>query len=395
MEYAQAATYLIAIALLRLRCLGLDTPARLPDGLPLHTLSAARPWLDTLERTSCRSWGQLRALPRGGVARRLRAPAGRAGHGLGPAPELCDWLTLPEVFDVGTELPALATTAPELLWTAQRLLTQLQAWLRARERGALALELQWALDLKRLDGVALPSHQQLLVRTARPAQDMAHLRRLVAEQLARVSLAAPANHLRLRLIDSAPWRGSSQSFLPEDNRPGERLHELVERLSARLGPHSVRVPLALTDRPARRQQLWVAARDAAAPPAPAGASAADALYPTWLLPEPLALTVRQHVPRVRRAAAPPGAAVPGGNRLVGKRRSGAARLLHCPQPAGRAGVGVPRAARPGCGPGGGIPLAPAGPVCLSRTSSPCPGWTTASHRRGWARNPTACRATQS
>jgi protein ImuB len=297
-EYAQAATYLIAIALLRLRCLGLDAPARLPDGLPLHTLSAARPWLDTLERTGCRSWGQLRALPRGGVARRFGAPLLDAlDMAWGQRPELCDWLTLPEVFDVGTELPALATTAPELLWTAQRLLTQLQAWLRARERGALALELQWALDLKRLDGVALPSHQQLLVRTARPAQDMAHLRRLVAEQLARVSLAAPANHLRLRLVDSAPWRGSSHSFLPEDNRPGERLHELVERLSARLGPHSVRVPLALPDHRPERQQLWVAARDAAAPPAPAGGSAADALYPTWLLPEPLALPVRQHVPQ--------------------------------------------------------------------------------------------------
>jgi protein ImuB len=137
----------------------------------------------------------------------------------GERPEVCPWLTLPEVFDVRLELPALATRRPELMWTAQRLLVQLQAWLRARERGVLALELQWALDLKRLDGVALPSHQQLVVRTAQPAQDMAHLRRLVGEQLARVQpggprqppAPAPAGHAR-------PGRVPAGSFLPEDNR---------------------------------------------------------------------------------------------------------------------------------------------------------------------------------
>ena len=64
-------------------------------------------------------------------------------------------------------------------WSAQRLLSQLQVWLQARHRGVLALELEWTLDLRRLNGVKLPSHERLTVRTAQPTQDIAHLRRLV------------------------------------------------------------------------------------------------------------------------------------------------------------------------------------------------------------------------
>lgn len=294
--YAEGATHLVALALLRLQLCGEPAPRRLPDDLPLTTLTAALPWVDTLARTGCNTWGQLRALPRGGVARRFGAPLLDAlDMAYGQRPESCAWLALPEVFDMNLELPMLATSAPELLWTAQRLLTHLQAWLRARDRGVLALQLQWALDLKRLDGVALPSHQQIEVRTAQPAQDMAHLRRLVSEHLARTPLAAPANHLRLRVLDTAPWQSTSRSFLPEDNVPGEKLHQFIERLSIRLGAHNVVVPHARADhRPERRQQ-WRPARDGA--PKPLAQGEPDALQPPWLLPVPVRLDLRGDVPQ--------------------------------------------------------------------------------------------------
>ena len=106
------------------------------------------------------------------------------------------------------ELPALATTAPELMWSAQRLLGQFQVWLQARQRGLLAMEFEWTLDLKRLDGKPLPSHEQMVVRTAQPTQDMQHLRRLVSEQLDRARLSAPASYLRLRSLETVPWAGA-------------------------------------------------------------------------------------------------------------------------------------------------------------------------------------------
>jgi len=295
-QWAQARTALSALGLLRLQLRGESAPAHLPQDLPLHVLTAAREHVPTLERIGCRSWGDLRALPRAGVARRFGAPLLEAlDAAYGERPERYPWLQLPEEFDLKVELAALATTAPELMWAAQRLLTQLQVWLQARHRGVLALELEWTLDLRRLNGVRLPPHEQLTVRTAQPTQDIAHLRRLVAEHLSRSTLSAPANHLRLRSLETMPWGGASKSLLPEDNVEGERLHQLVERLSVRLGEGNVVVPQAQADHRPERMQRWKPAREEARrqdrDPLPC-----DAIYPPWLLPQPLRLEVRGEKP---------------------------------------------------------------------------------------------------
>lgn len=349
---AQAASSLLALALLRLKLRGLPVPEPLPDALPLDLLDAAEVALPALARSGCCTWGALRALPRAGVARRFGAPLLDAlDTAYGERPDSHAWLTLPEVFDAKLELPALATSAPELMWSAQRLLSQLQLWLQARQRGVLALEFEWTLDFKRLNGKSLPPHEQLQIRTAQPTQDTSHLRRLTAEQLARASLAAPASSLRLRSLDTQPWAGASRSFLPEDNLQGEKLHQLVERLSARLGDDQVLVPQACDDHRPERMQCWLPAREQvealqrtllplavqegaatrhrgakaakaektaaqgaaeglpALAPVQAAAPAdrakrnrgcsgrvADSLYPTWLLPEPLQLEVHRNTP---------------------------------------------------------------------------------------------------
>jgi protein ImuB len=196
------------------------------------------------------------------------------------------------------ELPSLATSAPELLWTAQRLLAQLQVWLQARNRGILALELEWTLDLRRLDGVELPPHERFPVRTAQPTQDVAHLRRLIGEHLARARLAAPANHLRLRSLETVPWGGASKSLLPDDDVEGEALHQLIERLSVRLGASNVLQPCVRADHRPECMQSWQEAQSAGAlrasklrQPVPA-----DAIYPPWLLPAPVRLPVRGEKP---------------------------------------------------------------------------------------------------
>jgi protein ImuB len=294
---AQGATSLIALARLRLFERNENRPNDVPAGLPLDTLTAARPHLDLLARLGCRTWGEVAALPRGGLTRRFGAALREAlDAAWGLRPESHSWLTLPDVFEQKLELPALAETAPELMWSANRLLTALQIWLRARQRGARALELQWTLDLKRFNGVNLPPHQQVTVRTAEPTQDMAHLRRLLSEKLALTTLAAPVSWLRLRTLETDPWAGASTSFLPEDNRKGDKLHEMVERLSVRLGPHQVLVPSAQADHRPERKQAWQPAlqKDKAPPDkvgkeAKAAASQPDALYPPWLLPQPLLL----------------------------------------------------------------------------------------------------------
>ena len=143
-------TALVAQARLRMAWAGRPCP---PQGgvesLPLHTLTALRPHVASLERMGCRTWGALRALPRAGVARRLGAGVLQVlDQALGDAPEAHAWLQLPEQFVLTTELPALAASADALLWSASRSLTALQAWLQARQQGVLALELAWRHDLR-------------------------------------------------------------------------------------------------------------------------------------------------------------------------------------------------------------------------------------------------------
>ena len=254
---AQAAIGIIALAMLRQRVQDQPVPAQRPAALPLATLSAARPHLALLSRLGLRTWGDVHALPRGPLVRRFGPELLRAlDIAWGLMPESYPWLTLPDRFDQSLELPARVEDAPALLWSANRLLASLQLWLRARQQGVLAFELEWTLDLKRLDGRALPPTQSLVIRTAEPAQRMEHLRRLLAERLARTPMLAPATWLRLRGIDTAPWGAESVSFLPEDQRTGDPLHVFIERVGARLGPASVQPPTLRDDHRPECMQGW-------------------------------------------------------------------------------------------------------------------------------------------
>ena len=292
-RWAVAPTSLVALALLRCKLRGITAPKPLPDALPLDLLTAAVPHAALLERTGTCTWGQLRALPRGGVSRRFGAALVDAlDAAFGDRPESHPWETLPEHFDLNAELATVAITAPELMLAAERLLSRLQLWLQARNRGVLAIDLEWTLDLRRLNGVQLPPKQRMEVRTAQPTQEMAHLRRLVNEHLGRAKLSAPANHLRLRSIDTVPWAGMTTSLLPQDRREGERLHQLIERLSVRLGADQVVVPVPHQDHRPECKQDWLPAREAK----PCAPGEPDALYPSWVLPQPLRLKMQGETP---------------------------------------------------------------------------------------------------
>ena len=324
-QKAQGANGLIALARLRLFARGHKPPVDVPAALPLGALTVAREHLDVLERMGCRTWGDVAALPRGGLSRRFGTALREAlDMAWGLRPEKHTWLTLPDLFDQKLELPALAENAHELMWSANRLLSALQIWLRARQRGVLALELEWTLDLRRFNGVNLPPYQSITVRTAEPTQDMAHLRKLMSERLALTKLGAPASWLRLRSLDTSPWAGASTSFLPEDNRKGDKLHELVERLSARLGAQQVQVPITHADHrpeamqdwgPALRRAPYPVRRKGSAHPrslakgeTPAHKEKAGNTFPPWLLREPLRLEMREGHPwyhgRLRRLVGP-------------------------------------------------------------------------------------------
>jgi protein ImuB len=207
------------------------------------------------------------------------------------------------VFEATLELPSTVDNAPALLFGARRLLGQLQLWLTLRQRGVLALKLGWQMDPRR----HTESLGSLVLRTAKPATDIFHLQRLLAERLQQITLSAPVLMLRLCTLETQRCQGSSTSLLPDDQPSGDSLVHLLERLSARLGPDKVLHLIPRADHRPESMQIWKPAIDAIHSGAASDCRPrakhllypeawACALNPTWLLIQPLRLAVHQQQP---------------------------------------------------------------------------------------------------
>ena len=266
--------------------------------LPLHTLTAARPHQAVLARLGVHTWGQLRRLPRDGVARRWGAELLQGlDQALGRVPESHAWLMPPAVFDQTLAWPHHLETAEQLLQPANQLLAALHGWLVLRQRAALGLRWRWQHDPRR----NVPQSGGFELRTAQPTQHPAHWQRLTAEHLARQTLPAPVVSIRLETLEHVPWATASADWVstaatPADHPGAMAWSVLLERLRARLGdaavthwqPQSTHVPDAM-------QTMAEACRplDRATGGQP---SLPDALLPTWLLPTPQSLALRGHRP---------------------------------------------------------------------------------------------------
>lgn len=292
--------------------------------LPLNVLSAAWPHQTTLAHIGCRTLGDVRALPRGGMARRFDKTLLQALDQLyGHAPEAYVWVHLPETFDERLELPFRVDDASALVFGARRLLLQLSGWLGARHSGVTAFTLHWLHDAMR--SRSTEPGGALTVRTAEPTRQIDHLGRLLAEHLAHVTLEAPVCELRLSADEVHALTEVSASWLPDDPRTacGEPLPLVLERVSVRLGPEKVVRPQILADHRLEWMCRWQpVAEPPAGPievhatveshsrpkgqvprsgarkgrPSSATTNGFDLPQPSFILPDPLRLLVRNHRP---------------------------------------------------------------------------------------------------
>lgn len=291
---AWAPTSLAAVALARV---GKEDGVRRPidevlNVLPLETLNAAAPHLTTLTQLGCRTLGDLRNLPRGGVSRRFdKELLGALDQAYGLRPEAHTWVEIPDVFKLRIELMSRVEFAPAMLFGARRLLMQMCGWLTARHAGTTAFALRWAHDSMRSKDAG--SGGELVVRTAAPMRDLEHLCRLLAENLAKVQLLAPAGTLELEALDVHALEERTASVLPDTARAGESLTLVLERIAARLGPDKVLRPVLVEDHRLEWMQHW---QPAPLPLAKQRTRRNCIPQPTFVLPEPLRLAMRGNRP---------------------------------------------------------------------------------------------------
>ncbi len=291
---AWAPTSLAALACARagiLNGLRPGLPALL-DALPLHALSATQPCRDALAQLGCRTLGDVQRLPRGGLSRRFGKELLAALDRLsGLRAEAHAWVRLPTTFHARLELAFRVDSAPALLAHAHRLLVQLCGWLAARNAGTTAFTLRWTHDAMRAQDAGAGG--ALTVRTAQPMRQVEHLGRLLAEQLARATLAAPVGDIELAADEVAPLAHASGCLVPQPHSEGEALALVLERVAARLGAQRVLRPVLGEDHRPEWAQGWQPAAQALPrqPVAPA-----QLPQPTFVLSEPLRLTERNHRP---------------------------------------------------------------------------------------------------
>ena len=293
-QVAWAPTSLGALALARAgKENGITRPLeQVLDVLPFGVLSATQPHQTTLTQLGCRSLGDIRKLPRGGISRRFGKDLLAAmDQAYGQRPEVHSWVELPETFRARLELMSRVDVAPALLFGVRRLLLQLCGWLTARHSGTTAVVLRWFHDSMRSKSAGTGG--ELVVRTAVPMRDVEHLCRLMAEHLAKVELLAPAGDLELEAIEVQALEERSASLLPEQGQTAESLTLVLERIAARLGPEKVLRPVMVADHRPEWAQQWQPATE---PLSKRRTATSDLPQPTFILPEPLRLAVRNNRP---------------------------------------------------------------------------------------------------
>lgn len=265
--------------------------------VPLAALVSAQPHLGTLIGIGCHTLGQLRGMPRTGIARRFGNTLLREiDRAYGDEAEVHDWFSAPASFDVRLELAAQVSHTDALLFAARRLLLQLTGWLNAHQSAINSITLWLHHETTRQrDRRSTPVHIQL----ANASRDPTHLTLLMRERLGQIVLIAPVIEVSLAANQFVALATPNTELFPSAAAQTESIVLLIERLQSRLGNEAVcRLSVVADHRPEKSYALQPIRRSSqpmrncktsvAAPPM--------MVRPTWLLAQPLALITRQHKP---------------------------------------------------------------------------------------------------
>ncbi|SEQ30436.1 protein ImuB [Solimonas aquatica] len=242
--------------------------------LPVSSLYWPHSEIEVLHSLGLRRLAQLFALPRAAFARRFGPERLRQLDQLrGLAAEPAQALLPPTQFRRRFELLGETAQVEGLLFALRRLCLELQAWLRARDTGLLALRLSCEHAQRR--------RSLQLLRLASAHRDGERLFTLLRERLMREPLPAPVRALELRSLELAEPVAIAHDLFDTQAQAQQNFQATLERVAARLGESAVWQPALQADhRP-----------DRACQGERAGAVNAGDLppRPLWLLARPLPL----------------------------------------------------------------------------------------------------------
>ncbi|MGA8049493.1 MAG: DNA polymerase Y family protein [Burkholderiales bacterium] len=252
--------------------------------LPVSVACPGRDALDLLRGIGVTTMGELLALPREGVGRRLgRALLEGWERASGRAPEPRTLFVPPARFAAKLELHGEVEHAEGVLFAARRLLVQLEGLLTARQAGVR----RFVLTL--LHRAAPASVVE--VGLVSPSRDIDRLLRLLREKLSTVVLIEPVEAIRIEAADFEPLHGYTAELFRGARTEREDWARLLERLRARLGGDAVHgIGLQAEHRPER---AWRALGADAQPP---GGETRTGARPLWLIEPPRRLKESGGVP---------------------------------------------------------------------------------------------------
>jgi protein ImuB len=224
------------------------------EALPVAVTGLAPEALELLANIGIRTVGGLLRLPRDGLMQRF-------GQGLleeidqacGKAPEMREFFVPPARFAAQLVLPAPVAQAEQALFAARRLLLQMEGFLAARHAGVRNFSLHLLHD-------DVPA-TEVKVGLAACGRGAEHFARLLRERLARITLRAEVEAIRMEAGNPEVLPGENRNFFGDSHfggshAGGEEWLQLVERLQARLGSEAVH---GLRTHPDHRpERAWVA-----------------------------------------------------------------------------------------------------------------------------------------
>ena len=258
------------------------------DALPLAALADGGGLDDTtlelLSGVGAGSLGDVRRLPRSGLARRqARQAIDLLDRACGHTPDPRPWFAPPERHASRLPLPAPTDQVDSLLFALRRLLGGLSGWLEARHGGLEAFTL--VLEHERNRHGAETRIEIILGALCR---DMARCQLLAREHLSRLPLVAPVEALRLEADSPRLLAPPATDLFDHDNSRQADPGLLLATLKARLGDDAVRCLAVHSDH--RPERAWRHHEPLQGPPSIPADRPAPPPRPLWLLalPRPIA-----------------------------------------------------------------------------------------------------------